>query len=98
MKKRAGLARALAARPAVLLADDPFAGLDPGTARQVARVLLEVAGKGTLLVAAPEAPVDLPLPLVVPARRPTGARWGPGAGARARAGRGPRMTPRFQHP
>ncbi|NVJ22064.1 ATP-binding cassette domain-containing protein [Myxococcus sp. AM011] len=62
MKKRAGLARALAARPSVLLADDPCAGLDPGTARQVARVLLEVSRGSTLIVAAPEAPLDVPLP------------------------------------
>lgn len=61
MRKRAGIARALAARPSVLLADDPFAGLDPGTARQVARVLLEVAGSGSLIIASHDVPPELPL-------------------------------------
>ena len=62
MKKRAGIARAIVARPAVLLADDPLAGLDPATGRQVAELLLRVARGRTLLVAGPEPLAALPLP------------------------------------
>lgn len=57
MKKRAGIARAIVARPAVLLADDPFAGLDPVTEGQIARLLL-AASKGKTLIAALPDPVD----------------------------------------
>lgn len=54
MKKRVGIARAIVAEPAVLLADDPFAGLDPATALEVGRVLARAAQGRTLLLAAPE--------------------------------------------
>ncbi len=54
MQKRAGIARAIVARPAVLLADDPLAGLDPSTASQVAALLREVSFGRTLLVAMPD--------------------------------------------
>ncbi len=57
MKKRVGIARAVVAQPTVLLADDPFAGLDPATERDIAQLLLEVSAGATLLTALPE-PVE----------------------------------------
>jgi phospholipid/cholesterol/gamma-HCH transport system ATP-binding protein len=51
MKKRAGIARAIVARPQVLFADDPFAGLDPDMQESIARLLLEVSEGRTLVSA-----------------------------------------------
>jgi phospholipid/cholesterol/gamma-HCH transport system ATP-binding protein len=52
MRKRLGLARAIVARPRYLLADDPFAGLDPGTVEKVRDLVLSLWGeKGGLIVA-----------------------------------------------
>ena len=65
MKKRAGIARAIVARPDVLLADDPFAGLDPDTEAQIAALLLAVAKNRTLIAALPDPVPSLPLPVAL---------------------------------
>ena len=52
MRKRLGLARAIVARPQYLLADDPLAGLDPGTSQKVIDLLFSLwEGRGGLVIA-----------------------------------------------
>jgi phospholipid/cholesterol/gamma-HCH transport system ATP-binding protein len=50
MKKRAGLARAMALDPAILLVDEPSAGLDPITAGEIDELLVKTKQGGTTLV------------------------------------------------
>jgi phospholipid/cholesterol/gamma-HCH transport system ATP-binding protein len=50
MRKRAGLARAMALDPAVLLVDEPSAGLDPVTSEEIDELLLTRKQQGTTLV------------------------------------------------
>jgi phospholipid/cholesterol/gamma-HCH transport system ATP-binding protein len=52
MRKRAGLARALALDPRIVLVDEPSAGLDPITADEIDTLLLELKERGgtTLIV------------------------------------------------
>ena len=50
MRKRAGLARAMALDPDVLLVDEPSAGLDPVTAGEIDELLVDLKRQGTTLV------------------------------------------------
>ena len=50
MKKRAALARAMALNPGILLVDEPSAGLDPITSREIDELLVERKRGGTTLV------------------------------------------------
>jgi len=51
MKKRAGLARALALNPAILFLDEPSAGLDPVTAAEIDDLILDINHRlGTTII------------------------------------------------
>ena len=50
MRKRAGLARAMALDPSILLVDEPSAGLDPITSREIDELLLAQRRAGTTLL------------------------------------------------
>jgi phospholipid/cholesterol/gamma-HCH transport system ATP-binding protein len=50
MKKRAGLARAMALDPDILLVDEPSAGLDPITADEIDQLLVDLKKRGTTVV------------------------------------------------
>jgi phospholipid/cholesterol/gamma-HCH transport system ATP-binding protein len=50
MRKRAGLARAMALQPPLLLVDEPSAGLDPITSAEIDRLLLMLKQQGTTVV------------------------------------------------
>lgn len=50
MAKRVALARALAARPELLLLDEPFANLDAGTKASVIRLVRDIWQAGTTCI------------------------------------------------
>jgi phospholipid/cholesterol/gamma-HCH transport system ATP-binding protein len=58
MRKRVGLARALALKPSILLVDEPSSGLDPITTREIDKLLMDLksSGKTTMVVVTHDVP------------------------------------------
>jgi phospholipid/cholesterol/gamma-HCH transport system ATP-binding protein len=52
MRKRAGIARAIALEPGLLLLDEPTSGLDPTTARAIDELVLGLKARGTMGIVA----------------------------------------------
>jgi len=52
MRKRAGIARAIALEPGLLLLDEPSAGLDPTTARAIDELILGLKARGDMAIVA----------------------------------------------
>ena len=50
MRKRAGIARAIALEPRLLLLDEPTAGLDPTTARAIDELVLSLKARGDMAI------------------------------------------------
>jgi phospholipid/cholesterol/gamma-HCH transport system ATP-binding protein len=58
MRKRVGLARALALNPSILLVDEPSSGLDPITTREIDKLLIDLksSSKTTIVVVTHNVP------------------------------------------
>ncbi len=65
-KQRAAIARALIGQPSLLLADEPTGNVDPGLAKRLLRLFIELNKSGTAVVIATH---DLALMDMIDARR-----------------------------